>query len=475
MSVDLIPPHDYEAEKALLGCILNKDTVLDDVLQTLAPSDFFSYRNAVVYAAMERMAAKNVRIDTLTIRDEFTDKEMEVLENPIYLLELQSAVPTTAYWKRYAEIVRRTSLLRQLIQVGGEVVSMGYDNGDNVEEVLGEAASKVLGLSLQASHETIPVGTVLENLLQNLRSGVDNFITFPYIPWVKARPGDLIVVAAGTSVGKTALTLNWADEWSKTKHVTYFEYEMSEVNLMTRLVCKHAGVAWDSILDGTLTAEEHIRVEDASKELSKRTLRLQEVYCNNHALFAKIRREAQRGAEVIIIDHLGLVPFAQSKGMNYAKSVGTEMTNPLKRLSTELGIVIILLVQMNREGQKDTHYPKLHHLRDSGEIEQDASVVFTLWSERTIQDDTAKTVALREKTGMFDHDELFDTSMMLTRIGVEKNRNGRLGEHFIIYHGESFSYEDRSEIVSPIKGGRLFSVDKTDEPVYTEALSADGE
>jgi replicative DNA helicase len=149
----------------------------------------------------------------------------------------------------------------------------------------------------------------------------------------------------------------------------------------------------------------------------------------------------------VILDHLGLIPFDIPNGMNLAKAIGTQVTGRLKRLASELQIVIVLLVQLSREGQKDAQFPKLHHLRDSGEIEQDASIVFTLWSERSIEDNPAKKAMIRERSEILRPDELLDNSFTLIRVGVEKNRNGRLGDAYLLYHGATFRYEERDREV----------------------------
>lgn len=201
----------------------------------------------------------------------------------------------------------------------------------------------------------------------------------------------------------------------------------------------------EQIQDRDLNAEEVQRIEDAGQELRSRKLKIEEVWCNVGTLMAKIRREAQQGTEIVVIDHLGLIDEGGvPKGMNYAKAVGKKITNPLKRLASELGIVIVLLVQLNREGQDPNRFPRLSHLRDSGEIEQDASIIYMVWSDTKADATTRQTV--REDSGILSESECFNgDDFDLIHIGVEKNRNGRTGEKYLLYHGEHFQYEDREE------------------------------
>lgn len=441
-------PYDFEAEQALLGCILLDDRIMQDVMQMITYTDFYRPTYGVIYAEMERMATEGKRIDALTLRDSLGKEQTARLGGEPYLIELSGAAPTSVNWKSYASIVRRDGLYRKLIEAGVDITAMGYDADEDVESCLAEAASIVNALALQTNSDTLTASTAIARLLEEMKMGTQRKYRVPYLPWVNAKPGDLIVVAAGQSVGKTAVALNWGDEWSKENDVVYFEYEMSESDLMARLICKYAGVSFEQIQEGTLTDEEKQRIEDAAKEVAKRTLRVQEVWCPIATLMAKIRKEAQRGAEIVVIDHLGLIPFShQHKGANFAKQVGLEITNPLKRLASELQIVIVILVQLNREGQRDGHFPKPFHLRDSGEIEQDASIIVMVWSERQIADDPGKQYEIREKSGILTSDEMFSQDFLLTRLGVEKNRNGRLGEKFLLYKGEHFAYEDRESAI----------------------------
>jgi replicative DNA helicase len=193
--------------------------------------------------------------------------------------------------------------------------------------------------------------------------------------------------------------------------------------------------------------------------MQERHFQVEEVWCDVQILFAKIRKAAMQGTEVVIIDHLGLIPFHRSKGMSEAKAIGVFVTNPLKRLAAELGIKIVLLVQMNREGQKAEKFPKLWHLRDSGEIEQDASIVLMLWSDKSLKDDEAARAKVREDSGVVAAGDMFSEDFNLIRIGVEKNRNGALSHEWAKFYGDHFEYEyfaGGANIFTP-KQGELLS------------------
>lgn len=467
--MDRIPPHNTESEQALLGAILLDSNIMNSVAQEIHAEDFYRDAHRWIYDSIVQLHDKGHAVDLVTLKDQMTRSMLRVggRDEPLlercggagYLLSLTNACANSGNWKQYAETIRRDAVFRSLIAAGTSIAAMGYEADGDVEEAVSEAASMVTDIALDATTEAKTSAQVMKEFMSGLQKPDLNYFTAPNVPFVRFRPGDLAVIAAGPSVGKTATALSWADEWSKTRKVTYFEYEMTEADLMTRLVCTHAGVTWEQIQDRNLSLEEVERVEDASKELSRRQLRIQEVWCPIGTLVAKIRQEAQRGTEVVVLDHLGLIPFSIPTGMNLAKAYGACVTGRLKRLASELRIVIVLLVQLSREGQKDGNFPKLHHLRDSGEIEQDASIVFTLWSERSIEDQPARKVQVRERSEILTSYEMLDTSFTLMRVGVEKNRNGRLGEQYLLYHGATFRYEarDRQRALYPAAAPELFA------------------
>jgi replicative DNA helicase len=430
------------------------NSVIDDVMDLVQSDDFYRPAHRKIFKCMMEMRAKGEAIDAVTLRSSLQSKNLiEEIGGAGYLIDLQSSCYTAKAAPEYADVVRKLSIMRRLVGIGSEVMTIGYEAQiDDMDSTLADVMSMTTSLTLAHQSSAIPVGTVLEDVLKQMRSGVKNYFSPPKIPLARFREGDLVVIGAGTSAGKTAITLDWADEWSKSKNITYFEYEMPETDLMARLICKHAGVTMQMIQDGDLTAEQVQRIEDAADQLKHRNLKVAEVWCNANTLMAKIRREVQQGAEIIIVDHLGLIPYNRPKNMTEAKGIGVFITNPLKRLASELGITIILLVQLNREGQREG-FPKLYHLRESGEIEQDASVVLMLWSEKSIRDDWASRIKVRENSGIIGESETMDDAFYLVRIGVEKNRNGQLGEAYCKFYGNTFSYvfpeDEEVDLVSP--------------------------
>lgn len=464
-----VPPHNKEAEQALLGCLMLDKTKLDEVVEKVQADDFYSSHNALIFETMVEMRQRNLHIDTLTLRDALKSKRVGkgaseqsamslIPDGDIYVLSLVDSVPSSSQWERYADIIRRCSIYRRLIVVGTEAAATGYESPEDVEQTLANVQSEVLGLTMATTTSTLPVSTVISDLHAQIRKGAIPHTKFPGLPTVRMHPGDLIVIGGGTSAGKTAFALNHViDQLSRKVPCTYFEYEMTESDLIARLVCQYAGITYAQIEEGNLSDEEMARVEDAMTDIYNRKLNLQEVWCDAQTLFAKIRREAMAGVQVVVIDHLSLIPFSVPKNrrLNDAKAIGVCVTNPLKRLASELGITIILLSQQNRDGQDPAHFPKLKHLRDSGEIEQDASHVLMLWSDKGLKDDHATRAQKRDESGILSEDEIGSNDFNLVRVGIEKNRNGALGHKYFVFHGAHFRFEDRSEEVAVVSASTI--------------------
>jgi replicative DNA helicase len=452
-----VMPNSVEAEQALLGCLMLAPKYLDECMETIRPENFYRGAHSCIYQAMMEERSRGRELDMISLKDYLESKgDLEKSGGAAYLVEISSTPSMASRWKRYAEIVRKKAISRRLVEVGTTVTAIGYDDNDDVDDALAVTQAIVMGVVLANQHESLPVGTILTDLWKSINEGGHQYVTPKGVPLARLRPGDLMVVGAGTSAGKTAITLDWCDDWSKETKVAYFEYEMTEADLMSRLICHHAGVSMKQVQDCDFDQEELQRVQDAMKELRTRQLVVEEVWCDVQILMAKIRKAAMQGTEIIVIDHLGLVPFKRNKQMAEAKAIGVQVTNPLKRLAAELGIKIVLLVQMNREGQKSDNFPKLYHLRDSGEIEQDASVVLMLWSDKSLRDDEGARGRIREQSGVLTQDELFSDDFNLIRIGVEKNRNGALGHAWARFVGENFKYTYYNADGSTSEDKRLF-------------------
>jgi replicative DNA helicase len=446
-AIDRVPPHDLEAEQALLGAVLLAPSTLDKVSDLVKWQDFYRPAHQLIFEQMVDMRGRGVEIDAISLRDALDkNNTLDSAGGVPYLIDLQGVTPTTANAKRYAAIVREKAMFRQLIFMGTKLVAVGYDAEGTAEDAVAVAMDYAMGMSIAQTTATLPIGTVAKDLVAMLRLGKQDFIYPWLLPWVHIKSKELVVIGAAPSVGKTAISIALADEWSKTTRVAYFEYEMSEADLVARLACKHSGVSIEDMENG-LSETQMALVQLALDGLATRNLYVEAVTCDINGLLGKIRREAQRGTKVVFIDHLGLIPFKIPANMNHAKAVGSVVTNRLKRLAMELDIVIVLLSQINRGGSLRGGIPRKDDLRDSGEIEADADKIIMLGREPLMMEDAQAHVRFRQDHAL---DPFADDAkdFTLVGIGVVKYRNGALGEKWTRFYGASMSYTDVHPVIS---------------------------
>ena len=440
VGINRVPPHNLDAEQSIIGACLLSPKAIDAANELIRWNDFYREAHQRMFSSIQDLRGKGREVDVVSLADYMGD-ELERMGGKMELLNILDVVPATSNIADYCRIVKKAAVSRQLVSIGTQMQSLGFDALDDVEEAVGQSMDLVMGLAMANTTNAVPIGTVMSDLHKQLLAGKADFISPPGLPYVHLKAGDMMIVGAATSVGKTAVTMDWADYWTGgdkrgvPRAVTYFEYEMPEVSLASRLVAKYSGVTMNEMDEG-LTSEQLEKVSEAGRIIQARTLSVENVYCDINGLIAKIRRAAQFGTEIAIIDHLGLVPFAIPSGMNHAKAVGSQVTNRLKRLATELNIRIILLCQFNRAGQESgwKNYPTNMALRDSGEIEQDASHIVLLYRYPRPDIDPASAIRIREDLNL---PPLYDDDIL--HFGVTKNRNAELGGRHFGFHGATFT------------------------------------
>jgi len=442
-------PHSLEAERGVLGAMLLSSKAQNEAMEVLSKTDFYRPSHQSIFEAMTGLLMTGQNVDTISLTDKLTsDGLLEKSGGASYLADLTLATPTAQHSSSYMKIVKKLSVFRDIVHAGSHIAAVGYGAGSEVDEALSKVMSEVMSLADGKISTSLSIDDVVEDLDQYLESGKKEWIKHPYMPNVRLGGGDLVVIAGGTSSGKTAFSMKLAYDWAKVMPVTYFEYEMDERELASRLLSHVSLVPLPKIQDVEFSDIERTCIKDAMQIIRKTDLRIENVWCGIGQLMAKIRQEAMLGRKVFFIDHIGLVPFDRVGQMSEAKAIGVQLTNPLKRLASELDITIVILVQLNRAGQIG-NFPRLLNLRDSGEIEQDASVVAMLWSDKQIpEEETAKRVQLRQDSQLYTPQEAVDcTHTNLIRVGVEKNRNGELGSDFLKFHGSIFTYEQNGDFM----------------------------
>lgn len=388
-----IPPHNLEAERALLGAILLSTEVQAEATARLTSKDFFRTAHQLIFDAMLSMASTGIKFDALMLAD-----KLEASNNLLsvggyeYLAELSSAAPATTYWERYAEMIRRLSTYRQLISAGTSIVALGYEAPENASEVVAQAEQTLFSVTeLRVSQSWVRLEDRLwpayENLekISTLRGKTVGIPTgFSDLDKLTSgfRPGELIILAARPSVGKTAFALNMAVGAAKQKmSVAIFSLEMGVDDLTQRILCSEAGISLTHVRNGELTSSDWQRASDAIDAMSNYEISIDDSSSLNITeLRAKARRQLRNkeGQGIIFVDYLQLMQPAKKNSESRQVEIA-EISRGLKILAKDLQVPIVALSQLSRAVEtRKGGKPQLSDLRESGAIEQDADIVMFL-------------------------------------------------------------------------------------------------
>jgi len=409
-------PHDIEAEQAVLGALLIDQDAIAQVRDLLDPRDFYAEKHANVYRAAVDLTDRGEPIDTLTLRAQLERGGfLERAGGIDYIAELSMMVPTAASIKHYAEIVTGHAIRRRLISAGGEIAGLGFDRGQHTDEVIDQAEQRIFQVadsrrSVEASH----IAPVLKETWEVLETRLQQKKIVHGVPTNFARldsltqglqAGELIILAARPSVGKTSFALNIARNAAVVgqEPVAIFSLEMTKQSLVQRLICSEAAVDAYLLSTGQADSAAFQRIARAMDTLTQANIWIDDTAALSIAsLRARARRmKSQHGIALVVVDYLQLMRGGRQDSRVQEVS---EISSGLKSIAKELHIPVLALSQLSRESERrENRKPQLSDLRDSGSIEQDADVVMFLY-----------------RPGM--HKEDVDRSV--TELLVEKNRNG---------------------------------------------------
>jgi len=387
---DRVPPQDLEAEAAVLGSMILDNACIADVVTVLDAGDFYSNRHALVFSAILRLWEQRKPVDLVTLRDDLLqDNHLADIGGLETLTELLETVPSAANATHYGDIVTDKALLRQVIEK--TVASLREAHGGDMKgaDVLSRAQSALLGITLRRSSDACDMASALRGVFDELNAVKGNHAVTG-IPsglydldnlvggW---KPGEVVVIAARPSMGKTALALQAAlDAAHDGKHILYFSLEMGTSALVHRLLALEAKVDAGKMRRGYLDSESWGRIDPAIANLSTAPLFIDDTSSMTPTeLRGKIIRHAARHKlDLVAIDYLQLMTHANSRE-NRQQEVSS-ISREVKAIARDMNIPILLVSQLNRaaEGRGDNK-PKLSDLRESGAIEQDADVVILIY------------------------------------------------------------------------------------------------
>ena len=395
------PPHSVEAEQSVLGGLLLDNLAWDRAGDLLTDSDFYRYEHRLIYAAIGALVAGSKPADVITVFEQLQSHgKADDCGGLAYLNALAQSVPSAANMRRYAEIVRERSILRKLIAASDEIATTAFNpQGRAVSGILDEAESKIFKIGEEGSRQRQgfqgidKLVVALIDRVQELHDNGAEEVTgvrtgFYDLDRMTAglQKGDLIVLAARPSMGKTAFALNIAEHVAVQEGlpVLMFSMEMGALQLALRMVGSLGRIDQQGLRTGRLKNDEWERLTEAVERLGQVQMYIDETPALTSAeLRARARRMARQFGTLglIVIDYLQLMSGSSSGDENRATEIG-EISRGLKALAKELQCPVIALSQLNRsvESRNDKR-PMMSDLRESGAIEQDADVIMFIYRD----------------------------------------------------------------------------------------------
>jgi replicative DNA helicase len=416
------PPQNVEAEESVLGAMLLSAGAIEAVVDILHPEDFYRGSHGIMYRAARDLFARGEAVDAITVVDELEKRgELDDVGGRVRVHELAALVPATANAGHYARIVREMAVLRSLIDVGEKVSLLGWERPGELSDLVDQAERLVFDLSQgRVSAEFDHIESLLKESFERItklyEAGADITGTpsgFRDLDRITSgfQPGNLIILAARPSMGKSALALCMAANLA-VRHetpVAVFTLEMSKTEVTQRLMCSEAKVESQKLRSGRLAADDWPRLTAACDKLAKApiyvddsgSISMMEIRSKSRRLKA---REPKLG--LIVIDYLQLM----SSGANVENRVQevSQISRQLKVLARDLDVPILALSQLSRAvEQRHDKRPILSDLRESGSIEQDADLVGFIYRDEYYNDDSdqqglAEVIVAKHRNGPTD-------------------------------------------------------------------------
>ena len=390
---DKVPPHNLVAEQATLGALLLDWDALGNVISYLRPERFYSLQNQKIFEAILSLDGRGIRGDIVTLIDELRNTgNLDYAGGPAYVSSLTDTVPTSANVEYYAKIVFDEYIRREVITLSSKSISEAHNETIESEFVLEEAQKRIFELSDSKQSQNVQhvqnlIGPVIENIeriyknkkeLVGIPSGFTDLDSMTY----GFQNSEMIIIGARPSMGKTALALSMIQHIAIEKKIptAFFSLEMSNVQVMHRLISQEARISGEKIRTGSLKFEHFQRIQDAAGRIYLSPLWIDDT---PNMKLLELRAMARRmvknhKVKIIFIDYIGLITTENPNAPVYDQM--SEVSKSLKALARELEIPIVALCQVARAAEGEP--PNLAQLRGSGSIEQDADVVMFLHRER---------------------------------------------------------------------------------------------
>ncbi len=437
-----VPPHNTEAERALLGSIMLRPEVLFEVSDIVFPQSFYSEKHKIIFETMIDLFSRRNPTDMLSVSAKLKDKKvsdgtmLDEIGGNTYLSELVNSVPSASNAQYYAQIIQKKFIARNLISASDFISSIGYDETQELEEILDQAQKRIYEVTnISSIHKFVDLKDELTEAWERLDKLHNSGDGLRGVPSGFAdidnklsgfQKSDLIILAARPSVGKTAFALDIARQAAVEHNVPVgiFSLEMSSQQLVDRMLASQASVdAWKLRTGRGIKEDDFTAIRQSLDVLSKAPIFIDDQPGNNILKMRSVARRLknEKGLGLIIVDYLQLMTTTK----NYDSMVNqvTEISRSLKNLARELEVPVLALSQLSRAVEQRGGKPKLSDLRDSGSIEQDADVVMFIHRE-----DKSKGVEEAEKTN-------------IAEILIEKHRNGATGKVELFFNEKKATFQ----------------------------------
>lgn len=431
-----VPPHHLEAERSVLGAMLQSSEAVMLAQESLVPDDFYDPAHREIFDAMTHLASMSRPVDLVTLDEELIRRgRLEGVGGIDYLVELSQFVPTTANVGAYIRIIDEKSTLRKLIDAASFISQTSYAAEEETPDILAEAEKKIYDITMRKGGDMLqPIQSVLLGTYERIETLDKNRGKIEGVPTGFAdldrmltgmHPGEFILIAARPSMGKTSIGMNIVENAAirSGAKVAVFSLEMPAEQLVMRMLCSEACVDMQSVRRGMLTPEDWEKLTDAMVPIARSQIYID---ATSGISVPEVRSKARRlqmehGLDLILIDYLSLMT-ATGRNNSRQEEVSS-ISRALKGLAQELKVPIIVLQQLSRAnaGRSD-HRPILSDIRDSGAIEQDADVVMFLHREAYYDPETEKK--------------------NIAEVIIAKQRNGPLGTVELGWQAEYTKFVD---------------------------------
>ncbi len=427
-TAERIPPQNIQAEQAVLGAMLLKKDAIAEAAEKLQPEDFYREAHRLVYQAILDLFRRDEAADLVTVTEQLKKTDnLEKAGGIAFVTSLANAVPTAANLEYHARIVLEKAQLRNLINTATEIAGEAYEDAEEIGDLMDDAEKKILAVTGRGNtFDLTSIGDLVLDVFSKVeeRSKHKNALTGLASGFVDLdrltsgfQPSDLILVAARPSMGKTAFTLNIATYVAVRlqKPVAFFSLEMSNVQLVQRMLCAEGGIDSQALRSGVLEREDWTRLISASDRLMKAPMFIDDTPgITVSELRSKARRiKAQHGLSLVVIDYLQLMQGRPGRNGDNRQQEISEISRSLKALARELGVPVIALSQLSRSVEaRQVKRPMLSDLRESGSLEQDADIVMFLYREDYYDAETERknitdVIIAKHRNGPIDTVQLF--------------------------------------------------------------------